>query len=197
MGRLTSTVTPQGLVGVGSFLDVPLDALSAAVIAVLRRARPGNAGTVLRSADAAGIGGVDASGSSVDVYNPKTVRASAGSLFHLPVVRGGETSDVLRPCASRTSRSWRCRGGGAGLYEVELARPVAFVFGNEAWAPTEISSLADLRVRIDRAARQVAQPRRRRDRGLFEWSRQAEGGLRAALEAVIAAARDIRSRSPR
>ena len=104
MERLTSTVTPQGLVGVAPFLDVPLDGLSRELgcVAVLCAVRdPGNAGTVLRSADASGADAVVFTSESVDVYNPKTVRASAGSLFHLPVVRGvaaaARFSDSARP----------------------------------------------------------------------------------------------------
>ena len=90
--RLTSTVTPQAVVGVAAFLDVGLESVLDSVfteaegcIALLHEVRdPGNAGTVLRSADAAGAGGVVFSETSVDVYNPKTARASAGSVFHLP-----------------------------------------------------------------------------------------------------------------
>ena len=80
MGTLTSTVTPQGLVGVARHVDVGLEELPAdGCVAVLHEVRdPGNAGTVLRSADAAGAGGVVFTDTSVDVYNPKTVRASAG-----------------------------------------------------------------------------------------------------------------------
>ena len=86
---LTSTVTPQGLVGVAAYLDVGLEALpDHGCVPVLHEVRdPGNAGTVLRSADAAGATGVVFSASSVDVYNPKTVRSSAGSVFHVPMVR--------------------------------------------------------------------------------------------------------------
>src|SRR5215207_4472297 len=91
MARLTGTVTPQGFVGVASFVDVSLEVVpqSAACVALLHEVRdPGNAGTVLRSADAVGANAVVFSPSSVDLYNAKTIRASAGSLFHLPVVRG-------------------------------------------------------------------------------------------------------------
>ena len=104
MARLTSTVTPQGLVGVAPFLDVELEALpDTGCVAVLHEVRdPGNAGTVLRSADAAGATAIVFTETSVDVYNPTTVRASAGSLVHLPVVRGTsprETVDALHDSA--------------------------------------------------------------------------------------------------
>jgi RNA methyltransferase, TrmH family len=199
MAGLTSTVTPQGLVGVAEFLDAPLDALAdARAVVVLHAVRdPGNAWTVLRSADAAGVDGVVLSGSSVDAYNPKTVRASAGSLFHLPVVRGADTAAAMRRLRERgLSILAMTATGEADLYEVDLARPVAFVFGNEAWGlPEEIASLADLRVRIPIAPRaESLNLAAAASVALFEWARQAREGYRAALEAVIAAAaHDIRS----
>ena len=106
MARLTSTVTPQGIVGVAGYVDVGLDAVPpTGCIAVLHEVRdPGNAGTIVRSADAAGAAAVIFGAASVDVYNPKTVRACAGSVFHLPVVR-----DVRRPM--RSTRSARAATG--------------------------------------------------------------------------------------
>ena len=97
MERLTSTVTPQGIVGIAPFVDVPLERLPGpGCVAVLHEVRdPGNAGTILRSADAAGAAGVVFAGSSVDPYNPKTVRASAGSIFHVPLVRGLSTEGTI------------------------------------------------------------------------------------------------------
>src|SRR5688572_22012722 len=90
---LADTVRPQGLVAVCRHLDVALEAALArrpALLAVLVEVRdPGNAGTVLRTADAAGAGAVVFAGDAVDPYNGKAVRASAGSLFHLDVVRAG------------------------------------------------------------------------------------------------------------
>ena len=92
MAELAQTVTPQGLLGVCRFVDVPLADLPAArprLVVVLANVRdPGNAGTVLRTADAAGADGVIFTAASVDPYNSKCVRSSAGSLFHLPVVAG-------------------------------------------------------------------------------------------------------------
>jgi RNA methyltransferase, TrmH family len=89
MSELAQTVTPQGLLAVCGFIDVPLAAITGArprLVALLANVRdPGNAGTVLRAADAAGADAVIFSDASVDPYNGKCVRASAGSLFHLPV----------------------------------------------------------------------------------------------------------------
>ena len=118
MERLTSTVTPQGVVGIAPFVDVGIDDLSPpGAVAVLHEVRdPGNAGTILRSADAAGAAGVVFAGSSVDAYNPKSVRASAGSIFHVPVVRNVATEDALASLRAKGfARVWaqapatRCR----------------------------------------------------------------------------------------
>jgi TrmH family RNA methyltransferase len=200
MGKLTSTVTPQGLVGVAGYLDVGLDSLpsDAACVALLHAVRdPGNAGTILRSADAVGAAGVVFTSDSVDVYNPKTVRASAGSLFHLPVVRGVDTPAAVELLRGRGMRVLAMDArGDADLYEVDLTDPVAFVFGNEAWGlPEDVARLADATVRVPisggaeslnlAAAATVC---------LFEWGRQRREGRRAVLETIIAAAaHDIRS----
>src|ERR671930_258587 len=98
MEHLTSTVTPPGIVGVAPFVDVTLEDNSGASLAcILYSVRdPGNAGTVLRSADAAGAEAVVFSTTSVDVYNPKAVRSSAGSLFHVPVARDVNVEHAVR-----------------------------------------------------------------------------------------------------
>lgn len=200
MARLTGTVTPQGLVGVVAFVDRPLDALGEApgCVAVLHAARdPGNAGTVLRSADAAGAQGVVFSDTSVDVYNPKAVRASAGSLFHVPVVRGAQTAAAIEGLRARGLRILAMDAHGeADLLEQDLSDPVAFVFGNEAWGlPDEIAGLADATVRVPIAGRaESLNLAAAATVCLFEWARQRREGRRAALETLIAAAaHDIRS----
>ncbi|WP_105031599.1 TrmH family RNA methyltransferase [Arthrobacter ruber] len=92
LAAMSSTVTPQGFVAVCRFIDAPLeDVLARAprLVAVLVEVRdPGNAGTIIRAADSAGADAVILTGASVDPYNPKTVRSTVGSLFHLPLVLG-------------------------------------------------------------------------------------------------------------
>jgi len=168
MDELAQTVTPQGLLAVCGFIDVPLTELvpkapqgrpvAAAtqaapvlsLVAILANVRdPGNAGTVLRTADAAGAHAVVFADASVDPYNGKCVRASAGSLFHLPVVAGARLEDAvvtmreagLRIVAAdgRTGRSLDEPG-----VQARLAEPTAWMFGNEAWGlPPELVALAD------------------------------------------------------
>jgi TrmH family RNA methyltransferase len=158
LASLTETVHPQGLVAVCRFLDVPAaDLLASApdLLAVCADVRdPGNAGTVIRCADAAGAGGVLLAGQSVDPYNGKAVRASAGSLFHLPVAVEPDTPALLSSVRSAGLTVLAADGEGeTDLDEAEerglLDGPTAWLFGNEAWGlPDEIAALAEHRVRI-------------------------------------------------
>jgi len=198
--KLTSTVTPQGIVGVAPYLDVDLSAVphgDPSCVTVLHEVRdPGNAGTVIRSADAAGASAVVFTASSVDVYNPKTVRASAGSLFHLPVVRGVPTAEAIESLRGRGFRIFAMDADGSeNLYGLDLGGPVAFVFGNEAHGlPQEVVRLADATVRVPHAGRaESLNMAAAATVCLFEWARRRVG-KGAALEALIAAAaHDIRS----
>ncbi len=198
MARLTSTVTPQGFVGVAPFLDVDLATLPVGgCLAILHEVRdPGNAGTVLRSADASGASGVVFTATSVDLYNPKTVRASAGSIFHLPVARGAATADAVQAARSRGYRILAMGTDGAkDLYRTDLEGPVAFVFGNEARGlPNEVSALADVTVRVPQAGRaESLNLAASATVCLFERARR-EAHRGEALESMIgAAAHDIRS----
>jgi len=149
MDQLTQTVTPQGLVGVAGFRDVPLERICGAspqLVAVLAQVRdPGNAGTVLRSADAAGVDGVVLTDSSVDPYNPKCARASAGSIFHVPFVVGAPTIatiDALRGAGLRVLAA--AADGDLALDDAGLGVPTAWVFGNEAHGvPSEVLAHCD------------------------------------------------------
>ena len=153
MASLAQTVTPQGVLGVCGFVDVPLVSLTEMrprLAVVLSQVRdPGNAGTVLRTADAAGTQGVVFTSASVDPYNGKCVRASAGSLFHLPVVAGPGPAEAVAALRAAGLRILAADGrGGRSLDEVtdagELAGPTAWLFGNEAWGlPDELLGLAD------------------------------------------------------
>jgi RNA methyltransferase, TrmH family len=154
MDELAQTVTPQGLLAVCGFVDVPLAEVTARgqprLVALLANVRdPGNAGTVLRTADAAGAHAVVFADASVDPYNGKCVRASAGSLFHLPVVAGARLEDVvvaLREAGLRIVAADGRAGRPLDDPEVQarLAGPTAWMFGNEAWGlPPGLVALAD------------------------------------------------------
>lgn len=133
---LTQTVTPQGLVAVVPSVVRGLDALPAAprLVCVLAEVRdPGNAGTVLRAADAFGADAVATTAGSVDLESPKAVRASAGSLFHLPVLTGVAWPDLA---GALVDRGVALVGADPHARDdtdaVPLEGPVALVLGNEA-----------------------------------------------------------------
>jgi len=156
LASLSDSVTPAGVVAVCRFVDRPVahvldrDPRLVAICADVRD--PGNAGTVVRCADAAGADAVVFAGQSVDAYNPKTVRASVGSLFHVPLAVEPDPADAVRTARAAGLTVLAADGAGeVDLYEAEelLARPTAWIFGNEAWGlPPELAALADHRVRI-------------------------------------------------
>ncbi|BDZ43801.1 rRNA methyltransferase [Paraoerskovia sediminicola] len=140
---------------------------SPSLVAVLASVRdPGNAGTVVRAADAAGADGVVLAGESVDVHNPKVVRSTAGSLFHLPVVTGPSVEAAV--AAARAAGLVVLAADGSGEHDLDdlldvagpggsarpgtvpdLAAPTAWLFGNEAWGLRDDDlALADAVVRV-------------------------------------------------
>jgi TrmH family RNA methyltransferase len=153
---LSETVTPQGLVAVCALRDVPADDLVAAPprlsVALAELADPGNAGTVLRTADACGAGAVVFGAGSADPYGGKAVRSSAGSLFHVDVVRGAPLPDLLSRLRDAGVTVLAADGEGEVTLPEVTARldgPVLWLFGNEArGVPPELAALADARVRI-------------------------------------------------
>ncbi|MEV8331485.1 RNA methyltransferase [Streptomyces niveus] len=155
---LSQTVTPQGLIGVCRFLDSPFESVLRArprLVAVLANVRdPGNAGTVLRCADAAGADAVVLTDASVDLYNPKSVRASVGSLFHLPVAVGVPVEEAVTGLRGAGVRVLAADGAGDMDLDDELDAgtmgvPTAWIFGNEAWGlPAETRALADAVLRV-------------------------------------------------
>jgi TrmH family RNA methyltransferase len=150
--RVAGTVTPQPVLAIVPFLDRPLEDIDrdGMVIVCADVRDPGNLGTVLRSAEAAGALGVICTDGTVDPYNPKCVRASAGALFHVPLVVGGNTVQVLGELgASGLRRLGTAARAGDALWDVDLTGPVAVVLGNEAsGVPAEVEAVLDGHVTI-------------------------------------------------
>ncbi|MGI5237628.1 TrmH family RNA methyltransferase [Dactylosporangium sp. CA-139066] len=139
MQALADTVAPQGLVAVCRQRDIPLAAAlekRPRLVAVCVDIRdPGNAGTVLRTADAAGATAVVFAGETVDPYNGKAVRSSAGSLFHVDVVRARDTAAAIAALRAAGVQVLAADGyGDSDLFELDeiLSRPTAWLFGSEA-----------------------------------------------------------------
>jgi TrmH family RNA methyltransferase len=155
---LSDAITPQGIVvrcahpstGVADVL-----AGSPKLVVVLVRANdPGNAGTVIRLADAAGADGVILAGDSVDAFNPKAIRASAGSLFHLPVARAADESALLDELSAAGLSVLATTGAAeldldAASADGILDLPTAWLFGSEAHGlPDDVVARADEAVRV-------------------------------------------------
>ncbi len=157
MDRVAETVTPQPVCAIVGTTDVPIEsvvgpprgagdagtgadcgstggpAFDRVVIVCLDVRDPGNLGAIVRSAGASGAAGVVCCGSSVDPYNPKAVRASAGVIFRLPVVRASDIEEVLRVLSEGGFRLiGTSPAGGTDYLEADLDGEIALLVGNEA-----------------------------------------------------------------
>lgn len=171
LATMSDTVTPQGVIAVARNIDVSLSKVfgtkrtdpcaekkkhrrkDVGLVVICAQIRdPGNAGTVIRCADAFGADAVILSTDSVEVYNPKTVRASVGSIFHLPIVTGVPLEQAIGACRAAGMRVLATDGeAGTDLTDLtdELGQPTAWVMGNEAWGlPSEHLALADETVAV-------------------------------------------------
>lgn len=133
---MADTVTPQGVIAVAQLIRLSLtDIEDAKLIAICHEVRdPGNAGTVIRAADAAGADAVILTGASVDLHNPKLVRATTGSIFHLPIVEHDDLADVAELLGDRGIQIFAASAEGKTIPEMRglLSQPTAWLFGNEA-----------------------------------------------------------------
>jgi len=136
LDAMADTVSPQGVIAVATLLSHSLSELDEVrLVAICDEIRdPGNAGTVIRAADAAGADAVILTGDSVDLHNPKLVRSSTGSIFHLPIIEHDDLADVVEWLMSRGVRILAAAADGESIPSVAatLAAPTAWLFGNEA-----------------------------------------------------------------
>jgi TrmH family RNA methyltransferase len=152
---MADTVTPQGVLATSRVFPMSVADLLASkprLVAILEEVRdPGNAGTIIRAADAAGADGVIFTGNSVDAYNPKVVRSTTGSIFHVPVAQNGTLDQALAAVRAAGLQVLAADVKGADLPRVRelLTEPTAWVFGNEAHGlPDDQLRLADRVVKV-------------------------------------------------
>jgi RNA methyltransferase, TrmH family len=153
---MCDTTTPQGVVAVVRQMHVSVDDILATkpkLVAILSQIRdPGNAGTVLRAADASGADAVIFTTNSVDAYNPKVVRSTTGSLFHLPFAIEADPAETIAAikAAGLTVFAATAQGDLVSKLEADvLKKPTAWMFGNEAWGfDAETLALADREVAV-------------------------------------------------
>jgi TrmH family RNA methyltransferase len=153
LARACDTVTSQPIAAIVGMTDVSVAEVTSGSGLLLVSAGlqdPGNAGTILRSGAASEAGGAVFSSGSVDVYNPKAVRASAGSIFKLPIAVGGPAEDVLEQIGrSGMRRLLTVPRGGEDYSTVDLTKPTAVVFGNEgSGVPDLLMEQVDGRISI-------------------------------------------------
>ena len=155
MRQLSDTVTPQGIVAVCRQAQIAGEAFGdARLLVICAQVRdPGNAGTVIRCADAFGADGVILTTGSVEVWNPKTVRSSVGSLFHLPILTGIDLAEAVDRVHAMGMQVLAADGDGEPLDLLAasggLAKPSVWLMGNEAWGlPLGDAALADQVVAI-------------------------------------------------
>ena len=150
--RVASTVSPQSEIALVRRPEATLEALDDARLVLVGVAvqDPGNAGTMVRTALAAGASGILFTEGSVDVFSPKTVRSSAGAVFALPVIDGVGAAEALEDIGRRgLTRLGTDADRGDDLYEAQLPDRTAVVVGNEAnGLPSELVPYLDRTVRI-------------------------------------------------
>ncbi|WP_019180538.1 TrmH family RNA methyltransferase [Microbacterium yannicii] len=155
LDAMADTVTPQGIVAVARQSPTSLREIFAAsprLVAICEEVRdPGNLGTIIRAADAAGADAVVLTGRTVDPYNPKVVRATTGSLFHLPIAVGVDLPTAIEKAHAAGVRVIAADVGGGDFLASRaiLAEPTAWLFGNEARGlDDDALALADLSLRL-------------------------------------------------
>lgn len=145
--RVADTVTPQPVLSVVRMPEVGPDVLDGAtfVVVCVDVRDPGNTGAVVRAADAAGADAVVCCTGTADPFNPKTVRASAGSILNLPVVHGVDPGDALAALAALGLRRLAATAHGGQAHSAsDLTGPLALVLGNEASGlPDELATHID------------------------------------------------------
>ncbi|UOQ60539.1 RNA methyltransferase [Leucobacter rhizosphaerae] len=156
LAAMAETVTPQGVLAVARTWQTPLSEVfaDATLVVILHEVRdPGNAGTVLRAADAAGADAVIFAGESIDPFHPKVVRSTTGSLFHLPVTTVATLDAATEAARASGLTVLAADVRGDGLLDARadgiLRGPVAWVFGNEANGLSETDrALTDRSLRL-------------------------------------------------
>lgn len=151
---LSDTVTPQGILCLVRQVDTPLSAMLEArqpLLMILEDLQdPGNLGTILRTGEGAGVSGVILNKNCVDLYNPKVIRSTMGSVYRMPVLTVDSISDILPELKKQGVRTYAAHLRGEHFYDQEDFRgKTAFFIGNEGnGLSDELSGQADCLIKI-------------------------------------------------
>ena len=150
--RMSDTKTPQGILAVAAQRTYQLEELlgGGPVLILENLQDPGNLGTILRTGEAAGAGGILADPTTVDLYNPKVVRSTMGAVFRVPYRVAPDLGEAIKTLQQRGFRVFAAHLAGQKAYDQEDYRqPTAFLIGNEGNGLTEpVAALADTYIRI-------------------------------------------------
>ena len=153
--KLSDTVNPQGVLALVRMADYTLEEVldgrdeNSTIVVLDKIQDPGNLGTIIRTGEGAGITGVVMSKDTVDLYNPKVIRSTMGSIFRVPCVIVDDLSDAVEKIKDAGVTTYAAHLDGDDISEVELADDRAFLIGNEAnGLSDEIASLADKKIKI-------------------------------------------------
>jgi TrmH family RNA methyltransferase len=153
---MCDTETPQGVLGIVGMptWDRPAAGASSRSVLLLDRIRdPGNLGLILRTAEAAGVDALFIARKSVELYNPKVVRASMGSIFRLPVFRDQDLDAVIPELQARGVTVYATHMDGTSYETVQPSQPWALLLGNEAFGvDPALSASADTLISVPMAA---------------------------------------------
>ena len=151
---LSDTVTPQGILCLVRQVDTPLSSMLEArqpLLMILEDLQdPGNLGTILRTGEGAGVSGVILNKNCVDLYNPKVIRSTMGSVYRMPVLTVDSISDILPELKKQGVRTYAAHLRGEHFYDQEDFRgKTAFFIGNEGnGLSDELSGQADCLIKI-------------------------------------------------
>lgn len=149
---ISETKTPQGIMALVSCLSYGMEDMSGdnGLYLILEGVQdPGNLGTIIRTAEAAGVSGVVMGGGTCDIYNPKVVRATMGAIFRVPFMYSENLPETIGRLKSEGVTVYGAHLSGRDFYDENYRGPVAFLIGNEGnGLSDEVSRTADRLIRI-------------------------------------------------
>ena len=154
--KLSDTVNPQGVLAVVRMADYTLEEVlnnrdkdNSSIVVLDKIQDPGNLGTIIRTGEGAGITGVVMSSDTVDLYNPKVIRSTMGSIFRVPCVVVDDLSEAVTKIKDSGVTTYAAHLEGEEIQGVDLANDRAFLIGNEAnGLSDEVANLADKKIKI-------------------------------------------------
>ena len=182
---MSDTKTPQGILALVRKREYTLDELLSdqrpPFLMVLENLQdPGNLGTIVRTGEAAGVTGILMSRETVDIYNPKVIRSTMGSVFRVPFLYADDLFEALRELQKKGVRFYAAHLEGASVYDEEdYQAPCGFLIGNEgSGLSREITAFADARIRIPMEGEvESLNAAVAASVLLFETARQRRGGI--------------------